>query len=84
MKVWYSTLFSPHRTPSMCTQQAQPSIFFICGKMAILGKKFSKAPMCLVGAYTYLILSEVKTRYLKCVLMRFWAKKNFENFTAKS
>ena len=48
--------------------------------MAILGKIFSKAPMCLVGAYTCPILSEVETRYLKRVLMPFSAKKKFQKF----
>ena len=31
IKVWYESLFSPRRTPSMCTHQAQPSVFLICG-----------------------------------------------------
>ena len=40
MKVWYGTLFGPRPTPSMCTHQAQPSIFSICGFSGILVKNF--------------------------------------------
>ena len=40
IKVWYGTLFGPHPTPSMCTHQAQPSFFFICGFFGILAKNF--------------------------------------------
>ena len=38
MKVWCENLFSPRRTPSMCTHQAQLSVFLICGWIIILSK----------------------------------------------
>ena len=52
IKVWYKSLCSPRRTPSMCTQHAQSSFFLICRLMAILSRKFSRPPMCLMGAHT--------------------------------
>ena len=44
-------------------------------------QKKLKLPMCLMGAYTCPTSSEMELRYLKCVLMAFLIKKNFQKFS---
>ena len=84
IEVWYSTLFGPRPTPSMCTHQAHQPIFFICGYTAILGIFFSRHRMYQMRSYTRPWCSEGSLKSLKCLFMHFWAKKIFENFTPKS
>ena len=84
IEVWYSTLFGPRPTPSMCTHQAHQPIFSICGFMVILGKFFSRHRIYQMRSYTRPWCSERCLKYLKCLFMHFWAKKFFENFTPKS
>ena len=77
--VWYFIFPAPH--PKYVHPTGTTFNFFHLRENGHFGQKISKAPMCLVGAYTCPTVSEVETRYLKCVLMPFLAKKNFQKFS---
>ena len=75
-------LYFPRAAPQVCApNRHNHQFFFICRKIAILGKIFSKLPMCLMGAYTCPTSSEMEFRSLKCVLMPFSSKIFFWNFS---
>ena len=77
--IWKFIFPAPH--PKYVHPPGTTFIFFHLRENCHFEQNFLNSPYvpdgsytCLMGAYTCPILSEVKTRYLKCVLTRFWAK----------
>ena len=79
--VWYFIWPAPH--PKYVHPPGTTIIFFHLRVFHDFDQKFSRPPVCLMGAYTGPTFSERRTKYPNCVLMQFGAKKNFENFTPK-
>ena len=72
--VWYFIWPAPH--PKYVHPPGTTIIFFHLRVFHDFDQKFSRPPVCLMGAYTGPTFSERRTKYPNCVLMQFGAKKN--------